>query len=163
MLHRIVIPRMMSYPVRERREELGLTQDELASRAGVSRQFILRLEAGKAPGVSVDKLMRVLDQLDLALFVGVAGSNGDRFEEVDISDAEVKEAARLRAERREEYARAYALNREHYKFDVSLFPSGSLSLKMGVRTATDAADATDTAGAADTADAAHDAVACDNG
>ena len=149
MLRRILIPRMMSYPVRERREELGLTQDELANRAGVSRQFILRLEAGRAPGVSVDKLMRVLDQLDLALYVGngeaagvagvagagdtagtvgtmgTAGSGNDGLGEPDVSDGEAKEAARLAAERRERYARAFALNQERYKGDDSLFPPGS--------------------------------------
>ncbi len=74
----IAIPRQVGYPVRSARIEAGLTQEELAARAGVSRQLLMRLEAGRAPGVQLDKLMAVLDALDLHLFVtsGGEGSSG---------------------------------------------------------------------------------------
>lgn len=55
--------------VAERREALGLTQRELASRADVTREWIVRLEQG-APTVTVHRLMRVLRELGLEVSVG---------------------------------------------------------------------------------------------
>jgi transcriptional regulator with XRE-family HTH domain len=61
-------------PLRERRRAAGLTQAELASRAGVSRQLIAAVEAGQnAP--SVDAALRLADALATtveALFAPVA-------------------------------------------------------------------------------------------
>ena len=65
----IAIPRQVSYAIRAAREKAGRTQGELAESAGVSRQLVIRLEAGRAPGIQLDKLMAVLDALDLHLFV----------------------------------------------------------------------------------------------
>lgn len=48
--------------VRELREEKGLTQAELAQRAGVSRTFLIDLEAGK-PTVETWKFMDVFQAL----------------------------------------------------------------------------------------------------
>ena len=45
--------------VKERRRRLGLTQPELADRAGVGLRFIRELERGK-PSVRVDKVNQVL-------------------------------------------------------------------------------------------------------
>lgn len=52
--------------VRERRKELGLTQSELAERAGVTRQWLSRLEQGK-DGASVQRLLLLCDELELVV------------------------------------------------------------------------------------------------
>lgn len=61
---------------RGRRLELGLTQAELASRAGVSRQWVSGFEAGK-PGAELRLVIRLLNALDLHLLVD--GGGGDRW------------------------------------------------------------------------------------
>ncbi|TQL45006.1 y4mF family transcriptional regulator [Homoserinimonas aerilata] len=57
--------------VAERREALGLTQAELAGRAGVAREWLVRLENGK-PTVTVHRLLRVLRELGLEVTVAAA-------------------------------------------------------------------------------------------
>lgn len=52
--------------VRGQRTELGLSQDELAARAGVSRKWVVEFEAGKA-SAEFALVIRVLDALGLAL------------------------------------------------------------------------------------------------
>jgi len=52
--------------VRTRRQDLRWTQATLAARAGVSRKWLVDLEAGKA-SIEIGLLLRVLDALDLAL------------------------------------------------------------------------------------------------
>jgi HTH-type transcriptional regulator/antitoxin HipB len=54
--------------VRGRREDLGLSQAELADRAGVSRKWIYQFEAGK-PTAELRLILRVLDALGLVLDV----------------------------------------------------------------------------------------------
>lgn len=66
---RIDIPRQIGQEVRARRTELGLTQQQLAELAGVSRKFVLRLEQGRAEAVFLRKLLDVLHALGLSLFV----------------------------------------------------------------------------------------------
>jgi HTH-type transcriptional regulator / antitoxin HipB len=52
--------------VRGRRVDLGLSQADLASRAGVSRKWVYELEAGKATA-EFGLILRVLDAMGLAL------------------------------------------------------------------------------------------------
>ena len=52
--------------MRGRREELGISQAELARRAGVSRKWVYEFEAGK-PTAEFGLLLRVLDELGLEL------------------------------------------------------------------------------------------------
>ena len=52
--------------VRGRRRDLGLTQAQLATRAGVSRKWVYEFEAGK-PSAELRLILRVLDALDLNL------------------------------------------------------------------------------------------------
>lgn len=52
--------------VRGRRQDLGISQVELASRAGVSRKWISEFEAGK-PTAEFGLVLRVLDTLALSL------------------------------------------------------------------------------------------------
>lgn len=52
--------------VRQTRQQLGLTQPQLALAVGVGIRFIVDLEAGK-PTVRLDKVMQVLSGLGLTL------------------------------------------------------------------------------------------------
>ncbi|WP_246012529.1 helix-turn-helix domain-containing protein [Myceligenerans xiligouense] len=55
--------------VRRLRLDRGLSQSELADRAGVSRQWVVGLERGQTEGLEVGRLMRVLDELDASLTI----------------------------------------------------------------------------------------------
>ncbi len=55
--------------VRGRRRDLGLTQADLAVRAGVSRKWVYEFEAGK-PTAELRLVLRTLDALGLALELG---------------------------------------------------------------------------------------------
>ncbi len=73
--------------VRDRRNELGMTQEELAERVGRARQWVVRFESGHAGSASVDSLFKLLDVLDLYVQVEVAEEDPDpMFMDVDISD-----------------------------------------------------------------------------
>jgi HTH-type transcriptional regulator / antitoxin HipB len=54
--------------IRGRRLERGWTQAELADRAGVSRSWLIALEAGR-PKAGIGLILQVLDALDVALDV----------------------------------------------------------------------------------------------
>ena len=54
--------------IRERRKKLGLDQQELATKVGVSRLWIIEIEKGK-PRAEIGLLMRTLLALDLELDV----------------------------------------------------------------------------------------------
>jgi HTH-type transcriptional regulator / antitoxin HipB len=60
--------RDLAAAVHGRRADLGLSQAELASRAGVSRKWIYEFEAGKSTA-GIGTLLRVFDALGLALDV----------------------------------------------------------------------------------------------
>ena len=53
--------------IRERRKQRGLTQAELAGRAGISRVTLSKLENGKLSGISLRTVLTTLDQLNLEL------------------------------------------------------------------------------------------------
>lgn len=65
-LMRITSIRDVAAAVRGRRLEVGLSQGELARRAGMSRKWVYEFEAGK-PTAELGLLLRVLDVLDLEL------------------------------------------------------------------------------------------------
>jgi len=54
--------------VRDRREKLGLTQVEVAARAAVTREWLVRFENGKAT-VPMTRVFDVLGALDLVVDV----------------------------------------------------------------------------------------------
>ena len=58
--------RDLAAAVRGRRKDLGMSQDELATRAGVSRKWVYEFEAGK-PGAEFSFILRVVDALGLVL------------------------------------------------------------------------------------------------
>lgn len=61
--------------VRNRREELGYTQEELAFRAGVSSNFLKAFERGKQT-VRLDKVKDLLNYFGAVLVVQAKGENG---------------------------------------------------------------------------------------
>lgn len=75
--------------VRDRRTELGMTQEQLADRIGRARQWIVRFESGSSGSASVDSLMKLLDALDLAVGVEDDWEDPDpMFMDVDSRDAD---------------------------------------------------------------------------
>lgn len=54
--------------INQRRGELGLTQTQLAARAGVSRSWLAKVETGKA-SFDLRRVLLVFDALDLHLEV----------------------------------------------------------------------------------------------
>ncbi len=72
--------------VRARRTDLGLTQAALATKAGVSRKWIVDLEAGKA-SIEIGLLLRVLDALDIALMATEAAPDAADTELDSLLDA----------------------------------------------------------------------------
>jgi HTH-type transcriptional regulator/antitoxin HipB len=59
-------PRDLGLTIRDRRKQLGLDQAELAQRAGVSRQWVVEIESGKARA-ALGLVLRTLRALDLVL------------------------------------------------------------------------------------------------
>lgn len=57
--------------IRRRRRQLNWDQQSLAERAGVSRQWIVEIEAGK-PRAEIGLLLRTLRALDLELEISMA-------------------------------------------------------------------------------------------
>ena len=55
--------------VRMLRTRRGWTQLALAQRAGVSRQWLIKLEAGQASGLEIGMVLQVLDSLDASLMI----------------------------------------------------------------------------------------------
>ena len=53
----------MGIKIKERREELGMTQEELAQKSGVSRQTISSLETGKYENVLIGTLAAIATAL----------------------------------------------------------------------------------------------------
>lgn len=62
--------------VRHRRDELGLTQAEVASRSGVSRQWLIQVEQGKGTA-EFDRVIRLLRVLGLRTDVEPIGRSAD--------------------------------------------------------------------------------------
>ena len=58
--------------VRGRRRDLGMSQADLAARAGVSRKWIYEFEAGK-PAAEFGSVLRALEPLGLTLHVDPSG------------------------------------------------------------------------------------------
>ncbi len=80
--------------VRERRDDLNLTQDDLALATGVGRRFIIELEAGK-PSCQLGKALLVATAVGLRPFDLMAQDNADNALLPDLPDtSESEEPAR---------------------------------------------------------------------
>lgn len=62
-------PRQAGIFVRRARMAQGMTQRQLAEKAGVSERSVLSLEVGDATGIRLDKLLAILDALGACLAV----------------------------------------------------------------------------------------------
>lgn len=91
LMREIVTPRQIGAAIREERQHKGLTQQQLADQAAVSRGFVNRLEKGSAAAVYPEKLFAVLGVLGLRMILetpegecaseagnGAAPSTGER-------------------------------------------------------------------------------------
>ncbi|MFT3796972.1 helix-turn-helix transcriptional regulator [Microbacterium sp.] len=79
-------PRDWANIVRDRRSDLGLTQDELAQRIGRARQWVVRFESGHAGSASLDNVIALLNALDLYATVDVSEDDPDPLF-MDVGDA----------------------------------------------------------------------------
>ena len=68
MIIDFMAPNQIGTFIRDRRKELNLTQEALASLAGCSKPFVIAAEAGK-PSLRLDKLVSLLEVLGLQLQV----------------------------------------------------------------------------------------------
>ena len=57
----------IGYIIKDRRAQLGLTQDQVAQSAHVSKRCLWSLELGQNPGVQFNKLNAVLNALGLSV------------------------------------------------------------------------------------------------
>jgi HTH-type transcriptional regulator/antitoxin HipB len=73
---KIATTRDLAAAVRGSRQTLGLTQAELAARAGVSRPWVSEVETGK-PTAELGKVLRLLDALGLILELVPSGPGVD--------------------------------------------------------------------------------------
>jgi HTH-type transcriptional regulator / antitoxin HipB len=71
--------------VRGRRLSVGLSQEQAAARAGVSRQWIGELEQGK-PTAELGLVLGLLDALDLSITLDVRSSEERPASSVDLDD-----------------------------------------------------------------------------
>lgn len=53
--------------LRERRERAGLTQAQLATRANVSRAFVIDVERGRRPRAELTRVLAIMRALDSAI------------------------------------------------------------------------------------------------
>lgn len=72
----LATPADVGRAIRDKRRELGLTQQELADWVGVARQWIVKVEKGKAR-VDLESLLRTLFQLGLELHLDDATTADD--------------------------------------------------------------------------------------
>lgn len=87
----IAQPRSIGLAVRDRRRELGLTQAQLAQRAGVSVRLVVSLELGDAPGIQLNKLLAVLDALGLSLYAVLSSAPAPSSQSLPVPAADAEE------------------------------------------------------------------------
>ena len=69
--------------VRDARRQVGLSQQVLADRAGVPRQWVSRLETGSNPGAELRKVLDLLAALDLMVVLEpVPQTSDDLFDDL---------------------------------------------------------------------------------
>lgn len=73
-MRQVRVTRDLATSLRARRLELGLTQAELAARAGVARSWLASVERGK-PGAEVGLILRLLDALGLSIYISAPASD----------------------------------------------------------------------------------------
>lgn len=79
--------------LREQRQKAGLDQAELARRIGVSRQWLIEVERGKARA-EIGLILRALNVLDIPLEVGAPSHVSGVADSADIDIDAIVDAAR---------------------------------------------------------------------
>lgn len=79
--------------IRDRRTRLGLKQQDLADKAGVSRQWLIEVEKGK-PRAELGLVLRTLDELGISLATGYIPRPEDRKRSQAIDIDRIVNAAR---------------------------------------------------------------------
>ncbi|MFY9685309.1 MAG: helix-turn-helix domain-containing protein [Pseudolabrys sp.] len=74
---RLRTPLDIGQAIRDSRRRLGLDQDDLAKRVGVSRKWLIDVERGK-PGAPIGLLLRTLDALGLRVSLDTIGTSRKR-------------------------------------------------------------------------------------
>lgn len=69
--------RQIGRAIRDKREALSMTQQQLSDAAGVSRGFISRIEKGASAAVYPDKLLNVLKTLGLTMQIADPSESRD--------------------------------------------------------------------------------------
>lgn len=87
----IPLIRQIGQSVHEKRSSEGLTQQQLAEKAGVSERLVRSIEKGDAVGARLDKLVAVLSALGLELTVMGADGRLDSRQPSDFIDAEYED------------------------------------------------------------------------
>jgi HTH-type transcriptional regulator/antitoxin HipB len=87
-------PRDLGALIRDRRTRLGLDQQTLAGRVGVSRKWLIEVERGKA-GAEVGLVLRTLDALGLEIQIEPAAPADANARTPDID--QIVERARKRS------------------------------------------------------------------
>ncbi len=64
----------IGYTIKDARAKLGLTQEQLAHAAGISKRCLWSLELGQNTGVQLDKLLAVFKALGLDLQIVAGGA-----------------------------------------------------------------------------------------
>ena len=65
----LTTPPQIGAAIRSARKRAGITQAELADRAGVSRRWLITLERGQAERAELGKILDTLDTLDLTITI----------------------------------------------------------------------------------------------
>lgn len=76
-------PANLGAAIRDRRKLLGLSQDDLAKRVGVGRQWVIAVEHGK-PGAELALVLRVCDAIDIPLMIGAPPTPANSGSSVDL-------------------------------------------------------------------------------
>jgi y4mF family transcriptional regulator len=66
----------LPYFIKRKRKELGITQAELAGRAGVGLRFLRELEQGK-PSLRLDKINQLLEMFGCEMIPAKKGTNDE--------------------------------------------------------------------------------------
>lgn len=82
----------IGWAIKERRSELGLTQEQLAEAAGISSRSLWSIELGRNPGVQLDKLTAVLGVLGLDLSISPSHDDLPAQQTVQATAPAVKDA-----------------------------------------------------------------------
>ncbi len=88
--------------IRDKRNEMGLTIEQLADRAHVSPDLISRLERGNRDDVSLSRLESILDALNLKL--------GDVFDQTELDEQSnqfVQAFYLMDSEKKKQYAKVF--------------------------------------------------------